>query len=238
MNVKGAPMKKSIKKNNPNYTLAQARSVAQTSINETLVNFFNRKENATLNEQPTAIGLPIPSKDKEQLVQLHQALSTSKYITSPGSQDYIFLQPFRFSFQQNRIVITVEDVALEQELTEYVNSLLEYMTHSGYSIEPLPTIKFNEALQEGNAVFSSTGYYDPETFTITIFTQGRHPKDILKTLTHEMIHHTQNLQNRLPEIITTNTTEDKNLNKIEQEAYLQGSMAFRMWEDKMKNIEK
>ncbi len=218
-------------------TLSEVRAymIAQTSIDKTLVNFFDKKTEATINEQPTAIGLPIPSKNREQLAELYKALSTSRYITCPTSQDYIFLKPFRFSFQQNRIVVTVEDVALRLELTQHVDSLVEYMTQSGYSVEPLPTVNFNDSIQEGTAVFHKTGYYDPETFTITIFTEGRHPKDIIKTFTHEMIHHIQNVEKRLPEITTTNTTEDANLNKIEQEAYLEGSMVFRMWEDQMKN---
>lgn len=211
-------------------------TAAQASIDKTLVDFFSNKQDYLIKEQPTAIGLPIPSKNREQLAELYEALSTSKYITCPTSQEYVFLEPFRFSFQQNRIVVTIEDVALRLDLTEHIDSILEYMIESGYSIEPLPTVNFNESLQEGNAVFNRTGYYDPETFTITIFTEGRHPKDVLKTFTHEMIHHIQNVENRLPEITTTNTTEDKDLNEIEQEAYLQGSMLFRMWEDRMKNI--
>lgn len=218
-------------------TLLEVRAyvMAQDLINKSVVEFFSKNKDVTINEQPTAIGLPIPSKNREQLAELYQALSTSKYITCPASQDYIFLDPFRFSFQQNRIVVTVEDVALRLDLTEHVDSLLEFMVQSGYSVDPLPTVNFNESLQEGSAIFSKTGYYDPDTFTITIFTEGRHPKDILKTFTHEMIHHIQNVENRLPEITTTDTTEDKNLNEIEQEAYLEGSMLFRMWEDQMKN---
>ena len=218
-------------------TLSEVRAymVAEASIGKTLVEFFAKKQDAVLNEQPTAIGLPIPSKNREQLAELYETLSTSKYIVSPSSQNYVFLKPFRFSFQQNRIVVTVEDVALKQDLTEYVDSLLDYMGQSGYSIDPLPTVNFNESIQEGTTIFNKTGYYDPETFTITIFTEGRHPKDILRTFTHEMIHHVQNVENRLPEIITTNTTEDKNLNEIEQEAYLEGNMVFRMWEDQQKN---
>jgi hypothetical protein len=218
-------------------TLSEVRAymVAQTSIGETLVEFFNKQKKSSIEEQPTAIGLPIPSKNREQLAELYETLSTSKYIVSPSSQNYVFLQPFRFNFQQNRIVVTVEDVALRQDLTEYVDSLVEYMSQNGYSVEPLPTVNFDDSIQEGTTIFNKTGYYDPETFTITIFTEGRHPKDIIKTFTHEMIHHIQNVEKRLPEITTTNTTEDENLNKIEQEAYLEGSMIFRMWEDQMKN---
>ena len=50
-----------------------------------------------------------------------------------------------------------------------------------------------------------------------------------------MIHHIQNLENRLNNITTTNTTEDDYLSQLEQEAYLNGNMNFRNWEDGIKN---
>lgn len=213
----------------------KAYEAAQISIDKTLTEFFAKKQERVIKEQPTAIGLSISSKNREQLAELYHTLSASKYITSSSSQDYIFLQPFRFSFQENRIVITIEDMALGQELKEHIDSLLEHTTNNGYPVEPLPSVIFNSTIQEGKAVFNKTGYYDPETFTITIFTEGRHTKDILKTFTHEMIHHIQNIENRLPKITTTNTTEDEKLNELEQEAYLKGSMLYRTWEDQMKN---
>ena len=49
-----------------------------------------------------------------------------------------------------------------------------------------------------------------------------------------MIYHIQNLENRLTNITTTNTTEDDYLSQLEQEAYLKGNMTFRNWEDKLK----
>ena len=46
-----------------------------------------------------------------------------------------------------------------------------------------------------------------------------------------MIHHIQNLEDRLENISTTNTMEDDNLNDIEREAYTKGNMVFRNWTD-------
>jgi hypothetical protein len=50
-----------------------------------------------------------------------------------------------------------------------------------------------------------------------------------------MIHHIQNLENRLNNINTTNTTEDDYLSQLEQEAYLNGNIVLRNWEDSIKN---
>ena len=50
-----------------------------------------------------------------------------------------------------------------------------------------------------------------------------------------MVHHIQNLEGRLQNIQTTNTNEDSNLLEIEAEAYMQGNITFRNWEDSLKN---
>ena len=46
-----------------------------------------------------------------------------------------------------------------------------------------------------------------------------------------MVHHTQYLEDRLPNVQTTDTTASKELDAIEREAYLDGNMIFRNWTD-------
>jgi len=46
-----------------------------------------------------------------------------------------------------------------------------------------------------------------------------------------MIHHNQNLEDRLGKIETTDINEDDNLKEIEREAYTEGNMYFRGWEN-------
>jgi Zn-dependent peptidase ImmA (M78 family) len=41
------------------------------------------------------------------------------------------------------------------------------------------------------------GCYNPETRTIYLVAQGRHPKDVFRTLAHELVHYKQDLQDRL-----------------------------------------
>jgi hypothetical protein len=50
-----------------------------------------------------------------------------------------------------------------------------------------------------------------------------------------MVHHMQNLENRLNNINTTNTNEDGDLPEIEEEAYKLGNMMLRTYEDSKKN---
>lgn len=175
----------------------------------------------------------------EGIQELYKVLSTNSYLTSPSSQEYLFLKPFTFQIQEGKLIIAeqVETETLEHKLDPYVNSLYEYAESQGYAISPRPTIQYDHSIQELNRVFSKTGFYDPENFIITIFTEGRHPKDILKTFTHELIHHVQNVENRIPPTTTTNINEDPYLEELEQEAYLKGSILFRGWEDLLKNLQ-
>jgi hypothetical protein len=78
-----------------------------------------------------------------------------------------------------------------------------------------------------------TAYYDPINKSIILYTYGRHPKDIVRSYAHEMIHHIQNLEGRLGDVSTTNTLEDDHINDLEKEANLKGTMTFRNWTDSL-----
>ena len=113
-----------------------------------------------------------------------------------------------------------------------INDLTDYMLEQGRNIEPLPKLEFVDGdTKNASDFFGKTAYYDPNTQTIVLYTEGRHPKDIVRSYAHEMVHHTQQLEDRLDGINTTNTTEDDSLSKIEKEAYTDGNMTFRNWTD-------
>lgn len=116
-------------------------------------------------------------------------------------------------------------------------SLSKYMIDNGMNIKPLPKIKvIKDDEENASNLLGKTAYYDPNEKSITLFTMNRHPKDILRSFAHEMIHHEQNLDGRLGNITTTNTNEDGDLPEIEKEAYEKGNMMLRNWEDNIKNV--
>ena len=118
-------------------------------------------------------------------------------------------------------------------------SLTKYMLNNGMNISPLPKLKFIDNDKENaGELLGKTAYYDPLEKSITLYTLNRHPKDILRSYAHEMVHHVQNLENRLNNINTTNTNEDGALPEIEEEAYKLGNMILRNWEDNIKNKNK
>ena len=117
---------------------------------------------------------------------------------------------------------------------EKLDQINKYMISKGYNIEPLPSVEIIDSDKENAEDFlGKTAYYDPNEKKIVLYTFGRHPKDISRSYTHEMIHHIQNLEDRLGSITTTNTLEDDHLDKIEQEANLKGTMMFRNFTDSL-----
>jgi hypothetical protein len=121
-----------------------------------------------------------------------------------------------------------KDIDIKQRIMQ----LTQHMLDKGMNIEPLPNVKFVDGDKANAREFlGKTAYYDPNSATIVLYTEGRHPKDIVRSFSHEMIHHIQNLEGRLGNITTTNTQEDDALNDIEAEANLKGTMTFRNWTD-------
>jgi hypothetical protein len=115
-------------------------------------------------------------------------------------------------------------------------SLSIFMIDNGMNIKPLPKIKvIKDDEENASLLLGKTAYYDPNNQSITLYTMNRHPKDVLRSFAHEMVHHEQNLEGRLNNINTTNTNEDGNLPEIEKEAYEKGNMMLRNWEDSIKN---
>jgi hypothetical protein len=122
-------------------------------------------------------------------------------------------------------------------LQEGMLSLSKYMIDNGMNIKPLPKIKMvKNDKQNASNLLGKTAFYNPTEKSITLFTLNRHPKDILRSFSHEMVNHMQNLEGRLNNIQTTNTNEDGDLPEIEEEAYKLGNMMLRNWEDSIKNV--
>ena len=124
--------------------------------------------------------------------------------------------------------------AKDIDYKQYIKELTKDMIRKGMNITPLPKVIFKHSdINNAKDFFGKTAYYEPQSMSIVLYTEGRHPKDIVRSFAHEMIHHMQNVEDRLGDITTTNTQEDDRLNDLEAEANLKGTMTFRNWTDKM-----
>jgi hypothetical protein len=147
---------------------------------------------------------------------------------------------FKVEKQKDKIIVTptskTKNLENNPEFKELLVSLTMYMMEN-INIEPLPELVFVEDdVQNAKDMLGRTAYYNHNDKCITLYTYGRHPKDILRSYAHEMIHHKQNLEGRLKnQIHTKNINEDDYLKEIEEEAYRLGNgLLFRGWENSIK----
>jgi hypothetical protein len=145
---------------------------------------------------------------------------------------------FKVEKQKDKVVIsniTKKKLENNPEFTKSLALLTISMMENGLNIEPLPNVEFiHDDSENAGELLGKTAYYDPNTQTIVLYTYNRHPKDILRSYAHEMIHHMQNLEGRINNIQGDNINEDEYLAELELEAYSKGNMLFRSWENNLK----
>ena len=165
-----------------------------------------------------------------KLIKLHGLVTPTAFLEENDPEDGK-AAPYGSGYNKlNENASYNKDIDIEEKIIQ----LTQHMLDKGMNIEPLPSVEFVDGDSDNARYFlGKTAYYTPENQTIVLYTEGRHPKDIVRSFAHEMIHHIQNLEGRLGNITTTNTQEDDNLNDIEAEANLKGTMTFRNWTDSL-----
>lgn len=147
--------------------------------------------------------------------------------------------PSDFKVDKHKDKIVVSNIAKKglehnKEFRDKLVSLTMFMMDNGLDLDPLPDINFIEDDKENASnMLGRTAHYDPNTKCIVLYTYGRHPKDILRSYAHEMIHHLQNLEGRIHGIEGQNINEDEYLLKLELEAYTDGNRYLRSWENSL-----
>ena len=120
------------------------------------------------------------------------------------------------------------------DLMPYVLDLVKYMCSiPDLNIKPVPNIIFSKSQEYAQDVFGKTAYYNPTNKTITVFTANRHPKDVLRSIPHELIHHDQNMREDMSADLDQALSDplysqhNQRLREFEEEAYLRGNMYCR-----------
>ena len=101
-----------------------------------------------------------------------------------------------------------------------------------------PTIMFQSDQGNAQKLLGKTAHYEPATEHITVYVTGRHPKDVLRSLSHELVHHGQNCRGEFghtPDTAPGYAQTDSHMRKMEEEAYSVGNLCFRDWEDSVKS---
>lgn len=128
---------------------------------------------------------------------------------------------------------------MDKNFKKHLAGLTEYLKECGWNISPYPTVVTRNDDAEAQNLFGKTAYYDPQDKTVVLYISGRHPKDVLRSYAHEMRHHHQFLSGMMssenvgspdPKYAQNN----EHLRKLEEDAFLNGNMAFRDYCDNTK----
>ena len=125
-----------------------------------------------------------------------------------------------------------------QDIKPLIKSLTKF-ARQRMGFQHPPKLFLKKDLKNSKQMLGKTAYYDPNEEAITLFVSGRHPKDILRSFAHELVHHMQKLRGEFDRDTSTDpgyAQKDPHMRDMEKEAYLQGNMCFRDWEDRHKKL--
>jgi hypothetical protein len=134
--------------------------------------------------------------------------------------------------------------SLVKNKTDIDTSIVEQLINNFYPYAE-QQLQFNESvsvdlISDGHNAqnpLGKTAYYDPSEMKITLFIDDRHPKDILRSFSHELVHHAQNCRgefDNIGEVGEGYAQSNEHLREMEREAYERGNLILRDWEDNLK----
>lgn len=136
--------------------------------------------------------------------------------------------------------ILTENISHE-DLKKYLQEFYNYACKR-HKIDSKPRLFLRRDEENADDFFGKTGYYDPNNHEIHLFIVNRHPKDIVRSLSHELVHHKQNLEGRFNADMGDTSKdgyalEEGPLRELEREAFTKGDLTFRDWTD-LKKIDR
>jgi hypothetical protein len=91
-----------------------------------------------------------------------------------------------------------------------------------FNIRTTPKLLLRQDQENVAMTLGRTAFYDPSELKIVLYISGRHPKDILRSFAHELIHHVQNERGDLQLGDSSDpqyAQKNDHLRKMEKEAY-------------------
>lgn len=139
--------------------------------------------------------------------------------------------------QKSFFTIANESMNDISAIEEHLNDFLEYSREKLELSKPV-SIKFISDQENAQNTLGKTAFYDPGLNEISLYVDNRHPKDVMRSLSHEMVHHAQNGRGQFEGTMVVGeqgyAQNDTHLREMEREAYECGNMIFRDWEDGVK----
>ena len=106
-----------------------------------------------------------------------------------------------------------------------------------FDIQNTPRVTLKQDEENAQNLLGKTAYYNPSDQSVVLYITNRHPKDICRSFSHELVHHHQNERGDLKMGDASSPTyaqDDKHMREMEKEAYLEGNLLLRDFEDNKK----
>jgi len=134
----------------------------------------------------------------------------------------------------------IDNSESNRDLSEVVALIKEFIpfARKRLGFDKPVTIELATNPENGQNILGKTAFYSPESMHVVVYTDYRHPKDMLRSLSHELIHHTQNCKGEFEQGVDTGegyAQKDGHMRDMEKEAYEKGNLCFRDWEDNYKH---
>jgi hypothetical protein len=132
----------------------------------------------------------------------------------------------------------------ERDMAETLGYLNEFLPFSKEKMNYDRPVKIRFVSDQANAgdVLGKTAHYNPSIDEIAVYVDERHPKDIMRSISHELVHHSQNCRGEFDGATTLGEQPymqtSEHLNEMERQAYEVGNMTFRIWEDNYKHTQR
>ena len=133
------------------------------------------------------------------------------------------------------VIINQSDLDIS-ELEPLIQSLMSF-GQDRLGFQDPPSLFLKSDSENASNLLGKTGFYDPNEQEIAAFVDQRHPKDILRSISHELVHHAQNCRGEFDEDMEIGegyAQKNPHLREMEKEAYLEGNLILRDWEDNHK----
>jgi len=128
-----------------------------------------------------------------------------------------------------------------KDLSQLENIISQFYPYVKEKLKFNKDAKLNLISDPDNAkdAWGKTAYYNPEAMEITVFVDNRHPKDMLRSISHELVHHSQNCRGEFDQTQALEpgyAQNDPHMRRMEGEAYLLGNgFLVRDFEDYLKS---
>jgi hypothetical protein len=130
----------------------------------------------------------------------------------------------------------------DNNLDEFIGIVEKFLPFAKEQLEinEMPSIELISDSQNAVDLLGKTAYYDPSAQKVVVYADNRHAKDMLRSISHELVHHAQNQSGMFEGQLMMGddyAQTNPHLREMEEDANLRGCMCVRDFVDQKIHLE-